>query len=369
MREQGVEFFFGETVAALEPDQAGRVARVVTDRRTLDADLVILAAGVAPNADLARDTGLDIGESGGILVNECLQTSDPNIFAGGDCAEVANLVTGGPGYFPLGSMANRQGRVIGTNLSRKAALDRGAGMARFRGAVGTWCVKLFQRAAAGAGLSAQAALDRGMDVLNVHMVQLDRAHFYPEKDLMSLDLVVERGSGRVLGIQGLSGNGDALLARINPVAALLQHGAPTVEDVSTLEVAYSPPFAAAMDVVNALGNAAENLLAGRMRNVEAGDFERLWQADEVTVLDCRAAVQGGAMAEKHPGRWLSIPQDELRERLPEVPRDKPLVLVCNTGVRSFESQIVLDAAGLGRSLNLAGGMAALGRAGVDVGQE
>nr|3IWA_A Chain A, FAD-dependent pyridine nucleotide-disulphide oxidoreductase [Nitratidesulfovibrio vulgaris DP4] len=243
----------GEKVVRLEGEN-GKVARVITDKRTLDADLVILAAGVSPNTQLARDAGLELDPRGAIIVDTRMRTSDPDIFAGGDCVTIPNLVTGKPGFFPLGSMANRQGRVIGTNLAD--------GDATFPGAVGSWAVKLFEGSASGAGLTVEGALREGYDAVNVHVEQFDRAHFYPEKTIMTLQLVVDRPTRRVLGIQGFSTLGDALTARINAVATMLA-SKPTVEDISNAEVVYSPPFASAMDIVNVAGNVADNVLAGR----------------------------------------------------------------------------------------------------------
>ena len=211
MQDQGVAFLLGETVQRFEGE--GRVQRVVTDKRVLEADVVVVSVGVVPNDALAREAGLTVHEKGGIVVDEQMRTSDPDIFAGGDCVVVNNLVTGQPIYIPMGSMANRQGRVIGTNLA--------GGSARFEGAVGSWVVKLFERSLAGTGLSLSVARQLGFDAVSVMLVQLDRAHFYPTKELMTLELVVERPGGRILGIQGFGSYGDAMVGRINAVAGIL----------------------------------------------------------------------------------------------------------------------------------------------------
>lgn len=240
LEDHDISVYADEKVVRLEGEN-GKVTKLVTDKREIEADLVIMSAGVRPNTDIARDAGLALTDRGMIIVDEQMRTSDPNIFSGGDCAVIRNLVTGGHGWFPLGSMSNRQGRVIGTNLA--------GGTARFPGGVGTWAVKLFEQNAAGAGLTLAAALREGYDAISVHVEQVNRAHYYPGRAMIALDLVVDRPTRRVLGIQGTSADGDGLLARINPVAVMLQHKI-TVEDVSNLEVAYSPPFSSAMDVVN-----------------------------------------------------------------------------------------------------------------------
>ncbi|MDY7034508.1 MAG: hypothetical protein SVY10_21730, partial [Thermodesulfobacteriota bacterium] len=151
-----------------------------------------------------------------------------------------------------GSLANKQGRIIGTNLA--------GGHAEFEGAVGSFVIKLFEISIAGAGLSFETARREGFDALRAFVVQFDRAHFYPEKDLLYMELVVEKDSGLVLGIQGLGGRSGSVVARVNAVSAILKYK-PTIKDISNLELPYSPPFSAAMDILNALGNTAENIMA------------------------------------------------------------------------------------------------------------
>jgi NADPH-dependent 2,4-dienoyl-CoA reductase/sulfur reductase-like enzyme/rhodanese-related sulfurtransferase len=360
MEDKGVVFRLGEQVRSFEGTDAGRVARVVTGSGVLEADLVIVAIGVRPNSGLAREAGLEVSERGGIKVDERLCTSDADIFAGGDCVELKHLLTGGATYLPLGSLANRQGRVIGNNLA--------GGASTFAGAVGSWCVKLFDLAAAGTGLTLPAARAAGFDALSVHVSQLDRAHFYPDKGLMSLELVAERGTGRVLGMQGLGVNGDALVGRVNVVAALLP-ASPTLEDISGLELAYSPPFAAALDILNVLGGATENILAGRNRGIQADEFAALWAGrggHAPYILDCRERANVEELLQKYPEHWHNIPQGELRGRLAELPRDQAIVLICNTGARSYEAFVTLAHAGFKDVVSVEGGMTAVLAVGVPV---
>lgn len=357
MERHDIRFCLGEQVTAI--DGSDRVEAVVTDRQRIPADLVIMAVGVRPNTGLAREAGLEIGPTGGIVVDEHLRTSDPRIFSGGDCAEIRNLVTGRPGYFPLGSMANRQGRVIGTNLA--------GGSAVFKGAVGTFVVKIFESALAGAGLSLPGALKAGFDAISVQVAQLDRAHFYPDKAMMHLELVVEKKTRRILGIQGFGEEGDAVVGRINTVAALLEDQ-PFIERLSNLELAYSPPFSSAMDILNALANATENVLDGRFKPIDAQSFADKWinGNGRYLVLDCRAHQDGEALANRYPERWINIPQDELKRRVGEIPGDKDLILVCNTGVRAYEAQINLKQMGIETPVTLQGGMVTLQKYGVDL---
>jgi NADPH-dependent 2,4-dienoyl-CoA reductase/sulfur reductase-like enzyme/rhodanese-related sulfurtransferase len=358
MEEKEVSILLEERVERLEG--SGRVERAVTTNGTLDADLVIVSVGAEPNSDLARAAGLDVSPKGAIVVNSKMQTSDPDIYAGGDCVEVVNLISGTPGYYPLGSMANRQGRIIGTNLA--------GGHAEFPGAVGSLVVKVFDLSIAATGLNIEAARQEGFDAMSALVIQFDRAHFYPEKDLMTLELVVEKTSGRVLGIQGVGPMGEGTVGRINAVASILKYK-PTVEDIGNLELAYSPPFSAAMDILNALGNTAENILAGKNRVVDVDEFDKLWkqrESGDVVFLDCRGWGNAEPFVNKYPQHWKSLPQDELRARMAEVPRDKKLVLICNTGVRSYEAQVTLDEMGIKDSCNLQGGVACLKKWGLDL---
>ena len=336
----------------------GAVCQVMTDTGNIDADLVVLATGIKPETALARDAGLALTDQGLILVDSMLRTSDPDIYAGGDCIAIPHHVTGKPFWLPLGSQANRQGRIIGSNLAGRQE--------RFPGAVSAWGVKLCGQSAAGAGLTLSAALGEGLDAISVQVEQVDRAHFYPEHAMMALELVVEKPTRRLLGIQGVCANGDALAGRINAVSPLLSAKA-SVSDLCTLELLYSPPFASAMDIVNLLGNVAENVLDGRCRTLTPLECEALWarrDAENICFLDTRVKTQ----AEQHPAAgdacWLSIPQDELLARIAEVPADAELVLLCNTGLRAYEAQLVLDANGRPRNRTVSGGLSALKRMGI-----
>jgi rhodanese-related sulfurtransferase len=358
MEKNNVSFCLGQKVERFEGET--RIQRVITDKSTMDADLVIIATGVRPNSDLAGKAGLEISSSGAVVVNNRLQTSDPDIYAGGDCVEITNLITGKPAYWPLGSLANRQGRIIGTNLA--------GGNAKFEGAVGSFVIKLFNLSAASAGLSIETARKEGFDAVSAFVVQFDRAHFYPEKDLLYMELVVENGTGRVLGIQGLGPKSEGVVARVSAVASILKYK-PTTADISNLELPYSPPFSSAMDIINALGNTAENILAGKNRVIDADQFADWWEnrvEGDTFFLDCRGWGNAEPFVKKYPDHWKSIPQDELWKRLKEVPKDKKLVLICNTGVRSYEAQVALDQVGIQDTYNIQGGVAAFKKWGLDL---
>ncbi|MDL2209499.1 FAD-dependent oxidoreductase [Desulfovibrio sp. OttesenSCG-928-O18] len=356
LASENITVYTDEKVVRFEGEN-GRVSKVVTDKREIPAELVILSAGVHPNTDIAKEAGLAVTEKGLLVVDEHMRTSDPDIYAGGDCVTIPNQVTGKPGWYPLGSMANRQGRVIGTNIS--------GGNERFPGAVGAWGVKLCSLNAAGAGLTLESALREGFDAISVQIVQADRAHFFPTKTPMSMELVVDRQTRRVLGVQGISTEGDALAARINPVAALLSRNA-EVSDISNLEVLYSPPFASAMDIVNTLGNAADNVLSGSYKPMTLEEFDAAWanrEKEDFYLLDTRPKAAGAAFEKKFPGLWHNIPQDEVTKRLAEIPADKPVIITCNSGLRAYEAQLVLTNAGRTNTKAVFGGVTASARFG------
>ena len=354
-----VDVFTSEKVLRLEGEN-GTVTKVVTDKREIAAQMVIFAAGFVPNGQLAKDAGLEMAPFGAVVVDEHMCTTDPAIYAGGDCVAIKNIITGKIGYLPLGSMANRQGRIIGTNLA--------GGNASFPGFVGSWAVKLFGLSFCGVGLTIERARKEGFDAMSVSVEQLDHAHFFPEKSMMSLELVVDKATSRVLGLQGACADPDSLKARIDAVAAALQYSKPTVEDISNLEIAYAPPFASAMDVVNVVANVADNALAGRFTPVTADQFMDLWHKrseNHVFFIDSRPAAAGKAMQEKHPD-WHAIPLEEIAARVNEVPKDRPVAIICNTGLRAYDGLLILARNGVTDVVNSTGGMQAAIKMGLSV---
>jgi NADPH-dependent 2,4-dienoyl-CoA reductase/sulfur reductase-like enzyme/rhodanese-related sulfurtransferase len=365
LQGKGVALHLQETIKEIRPRPGGDAAlEVVTDNAVLPADLVISAVGAVPNSELARQAGLLVSTGGGLVVNRRLQTSDPQIYAGGDCIDNHHLITGKSVYFPSGSLANRQGRVIGTNLA--------GGRATFNGIVGSFTLKTFDLAVAGAGLNLTTALGEGFDAVEALVVQADRAHFYPTQDLMYLTLIVDRKTRRLLGAHGISHNGDALVGRINSIAALLPFKA-DLADLSNLEVAYAPPFAAALDIVNAVANTLENILDGYNRTIEVAEFEQCFLTDKAAdtlCLDVRGAANAAPYVDLFGKRWLNIPQETLKDRFGEIPPDKRLFVVCNSGVRSYEALRQLETVGLCNAVNVQGGLAALKKSGaLDLSEE
>lgn len=322
----------------------GRVTSVVTSKGEIPADLVIVATGVRPNVDLARDAGLALGETGAIVVDEHLRTSDPAIFAGGDAVEMKHLISGKPCFVPLGSTANKHGRVIGDNV---CGIET-----RFPGILGTFVCQVFDSAVGSTGLSERRARDLGYDAWAVTVPGFDRAHYYPGAEIVALKLVVEAPTGRLLGMQAL-GKGE-VARRIDVAATALSFGA-HVEDLTHLDLAYAPPFATALDCLLQAANAASNRRAGFLHPITAAELQPRLQDDGVCIIDVRSPQEFGR-SHIDSDVVLNVPIDELTRRFDELPRDRELVCVCELGLRSYVAQRLLAGAGFERVRTLDGGL-------------
>lgn len=358
--DNNVDLYLGEAAEEIVLEE-GRVTAVRTGRRTLEADLVIVAVGVRPRSQLARDAGLEVGRTGGIVVNDRMQTSDPDIYAAGDCVEIRHLVSGRRFVAPFGSMANKEGRVAADNMAGIPSI--------FRGGVGSFIVKAFELSVGSVGLSLSAARAEGFDADFSLSSPSDRAHFFPGQDILCLQLVFDRRTRKVLGLQGTGPMNDALSARIDAAAVALSAGA-TIDDFGNIEMAYSPPFSAAIDPINAAAYVADNLTDNRMRQISMEEFFA-WMDDPSLhpgwlVLDVRHEKQAAPFVERFGEKfWLSLPYDEVRDRYAELPADKMMVVFCNAGSRSFEIQVFLDHVGLTNNTVLPGGFNVVRRIGAD----
>lgn len=343
--ERMVELELGAELLRIEGDADGYVTKVVTAEDEYDADLVILATGMRPNVELAREAGLDIGPTGALVVDEYLQTSDPDIFAGGDLVENVHLVTGKKCFIPLGSTANKHGRVIGDNVCGLPT--------RFPGVLGTFICKVFDYNVGSTGLSEKAAAEAGLDAYSLCVPGFDKAHYYPGSEMVGLKLVVETDTGRLLGLQA-AGRGD-VAARIDVAATALRFGA-TIAQLSELDLAYAPPYAQAMDCLLTAANAAQNAAAGLLKPVSAKEAHaRIEASDDFVLLDVRSRAEF-ARAHIDDARVINIPLDDLRARLDELPRDKRILCLCSAGLRSYAAQRLLEAAGFTDVSTIDGGM-------------
>lgn len=327
---KGVKLLTGTAVQAIEGGES--VEKVVTDQGELPADMVIMAVGVRPRVGLAKNAGLGIGPFGGIVVNEKMETSDPAILAAGDCAESKNLVTGGPTYVPLGSTANKQGRVAAATVVGRED--------RFPGVLGSAVCKVFDFTVARTGLSETQAIDAGYDAVSVIVPGPDKPHFMPDAAVLFLKVIADRKSRRLLGIQAVGpGEGD----KRGDAAAMAITAGMTVDQVAQADLCYAPPYSPAMDNLLTACNVLRNKLDGLYQGVTCHDVLQ-WQAEgrDFTLLDVRSPAEHEEV--RIEGSTL-IPLGALRGRIQEIPRDKPVVAFCKISLRGYEAALILQQAG------------------------
>jgi len=331
MRQKGVAIRLNERVERLE-GEAGRVTGVVTDAGRIETDLVVVGIGVRPNVELAAAAGLTIGRTGAIAVDKHLRTSDPRIYAAGDCVENVDLITGEKVFVPLGSTANKHGRVVGVNVT--------GGHDTFPGIVGTVILKAFDFSAGRTGLSEKDAQARGMDVTAVSTAGPDRAHYYPGAAPLVIKLVADRSSGELLGGQ-VVGPGDAA-RRVDVLATAITAGT-SVKDLSTMDLAYAPPFAPVLDPVITAANVLLNKLEDPSISLTPREVkDRLDAGQDFVLLDVRTPQEYEEV--RIPGAVL-LPIGELRGRLDDLPRDKEIVTFCKISLRGWDAVTLLRGAG------------------------
>ena len=323
----------------------GRVTRVITGRKEYPADIVIVATGLRPNTALAEAAGLERGETGALKVNARLQTNDPAIYAGGDVVENRHIITGRQCYIPLGSTANKHGRVIADNICGRDA--------EFAGIQGTFICKALEYTAGATGITETQAARLGLDAAAVSVCGFDKAHYYPGSQIVALKLTVETGTRRLLGLQA-AGKGD-VARRIDVAATAMRLGA-TVDDVRQLDLAYAPPFSPALDVLITALDVADNVAAGLMRPITAGEAKGLLEnGDGALILDVRSDLEFRRQHIDHP-RVVNIPLETLPERLGELPREKTILCMCLLGLRGYFAQRILEAAGFPDVRTVEGGL-------------
>ncbi len=307
--------------------------------RKLDAQAVVLAAGIRPETALAKDAGLKIGETGGIWVNHNYQTSDPDIYAVGDAIEVYNRMTCRPSRLPLAGPAQRQARMAADHINGIPN--------NHKGVIGSSAVRLFDLNAASTGLNEKSAKDAGIPYDFAYIIPADKVGLMPGSSPMHFKLLYEYPTGRILGAQAIGeGNADK---RIDVIATLISMGG-TLEDLSELELCYSPVFGTAKDVVNQAALVALNLLNGRFRQVPVTKVRKLVEngAFIVDVREKREFEHG------HLVNAVNIPLSELRDRVDEIPKDIPVYLHCRTSQRSYNAIMALQNMGYDNVVNISG---------------
>ncbi len=336
-RARGVALHLGKSVEDLEVDGDRVTAARLSTGEVLPADMVLISIGVRPNSKLAAEAGLELGANKAIAVNASLQTSDPDIYAVGDAAEVVYGVTGQKVAIPLAGPANRNGRLAGEHAASGRAPDA-------RAVLGTAVVGAFGKAAAMTGLSSKAAKRAGIESAAVYAIRGHHVGYYPGAEGMVLKLVYAPSTRRVLGAQAVGGAG--VDKRIDVIATVLHFGG-TIDDVANLDLAYAPQFGSAKDPLHIAAFIAQNEANGLVRQVLPADVPV-----EGTLLDVRNPdeFENGTL----PGA-INIPLNDLRDRLDELDRGKPVVVFCQVGQRGYNAARILMQHGFADVVNLAGG--------------
>ncbi len=330
MRKHGVKLALGHTVEGFEQEETG-VRILLKGEEPLHADLVVLAIGVTPDTALARDAGLKLGLKGSILVNERMETSIPNIYAVGDAVQVRHSVTGQEALISLAGPANRQGRIAADNLCGKDS--------RYPGSQGSSVIKVFNMTAAVTGINETSAKKAGIKADKVILSPMNHAGYYPGGKLMTMKVVFEKDTFRLLGAQIVGYEG--VDKRIDVLATAIHAGMKATE-LKELDLAYAPPYSSAKDPVNMAGFMIENIADGLLKQFHLEDLSTLSTRNEVTLLDVRTKKE---YENGHVDGFTNIPVDELRERLCEIRSDQPVYVMCQSGLRSYIAVRILAGKG------------------------
>lgn len=339
MRRHGVQLALGSTVEGFAPTNRG-VEVLRKDEPSLQADMVVLAIGVTPDTALAKSAGLALGIKDSILVNDRMETSVPDIYAAGDAVQVRHAVTGQDALISLAGPANKQGRIIADNI---------CGMnSRYTGSQGSSVVKVFSMTAAATGVNEKNARNAGFDPEAVILSPMSHAGYYPGGRLMTMKLVYDRPTLRVLGAQIVGYEG--VDKRIDVLATAI-HAGMTAPQLKELDLAYAPPYSSAKDPVNMAGFMAEDLDQGLVQQWRAEDEPALPRDGSVQLVDVRTQAEYAA---GHIDGFINLPVDQLREHLEQLDKTKPVYLVCQSGLRSYIASRILKGSGFACS-HLAGG--------------
>jgi NADPH-dependent 2,4-dienoyl-CoA reductase/sulfur reductase-like enzyme/peroxiredoxin family protein/rhodanese-related sulfurtransferase/TusA-related sulfurtransferase len=339
LRGQGINLILGNGVTAIRETETF-LEVVLNGRRTLNADMVVMAVGVRPEVRLAAEAGLELGQTGALRVDRRLRTSDPDIYAVGDAIEVTEIIAGKSIWVPLAGPANRQGRILADILSGRAE--------EYHGAQATSIVKVFDMTAGSTGLTEKTLKKWEINYLTSVIHSNSHASYYPGAEPLTLKLLFAPEDGKLYGAQVVGYEGAD--KRLDVLAAAIRFGK-TVADLTELELAYAPPFSSAKDPVNIAGYTATNILKG---DVSVITWDQLLREgpENFLLLDVRepVVIQAGGIAGA-----VNIPLEQLRGRLSELPKDRTIVLYCQVGLRAYLGARILLQNGFTRVKNLSGG--------------
>lgn len=352
--ERGVALYLSDGVVDLEPEvESQSIRAILADGRFLTGELIVLAIGVHPESVLAHTAGIDTNDRGAIKVNAHLQTSDPDIYAVGDVIEVPDPILGGSTHIPLAGPANRQGRLAADHIVARVRGEGGV-VPPYRGSQGSAIVRVFDLTAAMTGKSEKAlqrvGQQRHRDYEAIYVHPFQHAHYYPGAKRLTIKLIFEASSGRILGAQAVGES--SVDKRIDVLAMAIQMGA-TVFDLEQAELCYSPQYGSAKDAINLAGFQASNVLRGGTIPITPVELRAaLGTATPPVVLDVRSSVE---FDKEHIPGAINIPLPELRTRMGELPADRPVVTYCTVGQRGYLAERLLRQRGMTGVRNLTGG--------------
>ena len=332
--DHGVDLILGDQAVACQQSDL-----VLASGRVIPGEALVMAIGVRPNSGLARDAGLALGTKDAIRVDQNYRTSDPNIYAVGDAIEVTNALTHKPMLLALAGPAQKQARAAADHICGRPV--------RNTGFIGSNCIQVFETSAAGTGLTSAQCEAAGLSYDTALVIPQDKVKLMPDSQPLFFKLIYEVPTGRILGAQAVS-RGEAV-KRIDVVAALIKMGG-TVEDLKDLELCYAPPFSTARDAENNAGMVASNLLHQTFAQVQLDQVRPLVEAGAY-ILDTREASEYEA---SHIKTAVSIPLSQLRDRLDEIPRDRPIYVYCHTARRSYNACLALQGHGFDQVFNITG---------------
>ena len=320
--------------------KAIREDAVILQKGEIPADMVILAVGVRPETELAGNGGIALDARGSIIVNEKMQTNIPDIYAVGDAIEVESFITKAPSFIPLAGPANKQGRIAADNIAGYSS--------EYKGTQGSAVLKLFDMTIATTGINEKTAKTEGIDYDKVYTYSGSHASYYPDASMMSIKALWDKKTLKIIGAQIVGF--DGVDKRMDVLATAIRFGA-KITDLTDLELCYAPPYSSAKDPVNMLGFVAENIVSGKVKQFFWHDVENLPRDGSVFLLDTRTTYE---VARGKIDGFVNIPLDALRERVGEIPKDKPVYVHCHSGLRSYIACRILAGYGFD-CYNLAGG--------------
>ena len=340
VRRNGVKLRLGAAVESFVNEEGGLGVRIKGGEEIV-ADMAVIAIGVAPDTALAKEAGLELGIKGSIVVNDRMETSAPDVYAVGDAAEIKNFVTGKPALISLAGPANKEGRIAADNICGKDS--------RYGGGQGSSVIKVFRLTAAATGVNERTAKLEGIDADKVILSPMSHAGYYPGGKIMTMKVLFERGTYRLLGAQIVGYEG--VDKRIDVLATAIRAGMKATK-LAELDLAYAPPYSSAKDPVNMAGFMIENIRDGLVRQWYYDEVPSLKRDGSVTLLDVRTEEECAASGIIEG--FVNIPVDVLRERIDEIPLGKPVYVICQSGLRSYVAARIL--AGRGYEVyNFAGG--------------